>query len=342
MTEEYIILLADIHANDTALASVIEDAFTRYNGKRLRFWFMGDLFGRGPDPELAWDRLMKLKPEACVVGNHDWFITHHTEKDKCVNTYENDTDRPPRYIGVNVNHDDCWVWEQHRTAVLTMEKKIWLNGANQFQIGSAETYINHLPVVHVPRPGIFLVHGGLDHKKEEHKFAPPEPGVDPDKYWSNHWRKFAWGYVKECKDAQLTIEVMQWLHQHRPSNYGLYIAPEAVASWQPPGLIIVGHWHIRRLYQNSNFADITLDETYSLMKSTENPILISPGSVGFPYGDNLTRNACYALLKLQNGIPKTVTFHAVEFDRTAVRQRMKNKSYPPGLITRLCRPGETI
>ncbi|MCA9948983.1 MAG: metallophosphatase family protein [Anaerolineales bacterium] len=340
MIEEYIILLADIHANDTALAAVIQDAFARYNGRLLRFWFLGDLFGRGPDPELAWDRLMKLKPEASVVGNHDWFITQHTEKDKCVNTYENDTDRPPHYIGVNVNHDDCWVWEQHRATVLMMEKKLWLNGSNQFQIGSAEAYINHLPVVHVPRPGIFLVHGGLEVKK--HKLSPPNPAVEPDTYWSDHWRKFAWGYVKKRDDAQLTIKVMQWLHQYRPSNPNLFIEKAAFASWQQPGLIIVGHWHVRRLFENGDFTNINLDTEYRLMTMAEKPTLISPGSVGFPNGDNRACNACYALLKLQNGIPNTVTFHAVEFDRAAVRTRMKNKNYPHDLINRLCRPGETI
>lgn len=340
MNEEFIILLADIHANDTALASVIEDAFARYNGKRLRFWFMGDLFGRGPDPESAWGRLMKLKPEASVVGNHDWFITHHTEKDKCINTYENDADRPPHYFNSDANHDDCWVWEQHRASILTMEKKIWLNDASQFQVGSAEAYINHLPVVHIPRPGIFLVHGGLE--DEKHKLTPLDFEIDPDTYWSNYWRNFAWGYVKKREDAQLTIRAMQWLHQYPPSSCDLYIAPVAIASWQPPSLIIVGHWHIRRLYEGDKFTDINLDTEYSLTATAKEPTLISPGSVGFPYGDNQTRNACYALLKLQNHIPKSITFHAVEFDRAAVRQRMKNKNYPPNLILRLCRFGETI
>ena len=69
---ELILLLADIHANYLALRAVIADAWARYPpAHELKIWFLGDMFGRGPEPIRAWEQFEAYKPEYCVVGNHD-------------------------------------------------------------------------------------------------------------------------------------------------------------------------------------------------------------------------------------------------------------------------------
>lgn len=333
---EHVVLLADIHANEIALKAVEHDVFARYNGERLRFWFLGDLFGRGPDPEDTWDRLMHLKPEASVVGNHDWFITRRTDKDDCVNLNGHDPTLPPKYHHDSMEAYDCDVLMDHRQRIAGLSKDLWLN-ANVWLRGTGADFINQLPVVHVPRPGIYLVHGGLK------GFSPPAAIEDPEVFWASYWREFAWGYVKEPEAARATIEALRWLHGHRPTGQDLFVAEQALQQWAPPQLAIVGHWHHRRLYQDGICERaLQLDRQYPLASSAENPVLISPGSVGFSNEDDRRVNACYALLELKGGMPAAVTYHAVEFDRAAMRQRMRVQGYSRELIKRLCRPGESV
>lgn len=333
---EHIVLLADIHANDTALARVEEHAFGRYRGIRLRFWFLGDLFGRGPDPENTWERLMRLKPEASVVGNHDWFIVGRTDQDDCINLNGHDPYLPSRYFHDSMNAYDCEVLMDHRQRIAGLTKDLWLN-THIWQRGTGADFINQLPVVHVPRPGIYLVHGGLE------TFVPPIAVNDPDTFWADYWRAFAWGYVKKPEAAEATIEAARWLHKYRPKGQALYATERVLQEWTPPCLVIVGHWHYRRLYQNGIcHAAIGLDERIPLTATTSHPALVSPGSVGFSNDDDRRVDACYAVLELEDGKPAAITYHAVEFDRQSVRQRMKKHRYPRELIGRLCREGESI
>jgi hypothetical protein len=66
---------------------------------------------------------------------------------------------------------------------------------------------------------------------------------------------------------------------------------------------------------------------------------MSPGSIGFPREDN-DRNASYAVLCLEKDVARSVTFHTQNYNRRAVRQRMKTKGYPEAIIRRLRLPGE--
>lgn len=60
------LIISDIHANLTALSTVLEDA-KPYD----RVWCLGDVVGYGPDPNECVERLRDLSGFKCVKGNHD-------------------------------------------------------------------------------------------------------------------------------------------------------------------------------------------------------------------------------------------------------------------------------
>lgn len=323
MTQELVILLADVHANTHALGAVRRDVIARYNGQRFVYWFLGDLFGRGPEPIQIWTDLMRLKPEASVAGNHDWAISGR------IGNFHPFPDAPHIVAG-DINEKDWIVLMEHRHRLGRVQKEFWPNGAKASQKGEVNSYINQLPVVHSPRSGIYIVHGGWEHST----FTPPD---DPQELWA----KLIWGYVKVPQYAEATFAALQWMVSHIE-------APEftsATTTREQPGLVIVGHWHRRRLYVRSGgetpeyFESVTLNHPYPLAFDSARPILLSPGSVGFSTepGD---RNASYAVLQLENGQPCQVIFHTVAYDRSAVRQRMSALQYPVEIIRRLCLPGE--
>jgi predicted phosphodiesterase len=62
-------ILADIHANLTALEAVLEDVERRGGAEQI--WCLGDIVGYGPDPHQCLEIIQK-RCSACVAGNHDW------------------------------------------------------------------------------------------------------------------------------------------------------------------------------------------------------------------------------------------------------------------------------
>jgi diadenosine tetraphosphatase ApaH/serine/threonine PP2A family protein phosphatase len=61
-------VLADVHANLTALEAVLKD--TQDRGGVDEMWCLGDIVGYGPDPQQCID-LVRQRCSACVAGNHD-------------------------------------------------------------------------------------------------------------------------------------------------------------------------------------------------------------------------------------------------------------------------------
>lgn len=64
-----ILVISDIHANLTALESVLSDA-----GNSDAIWCLGDLVGYGPDGNECVSRIRELPNLLCVRGNHDLAI----------------------------------------------------------------------------------------------------------------------------------------------------------------------------------------------------------------------------------------------------------------------------
>jgi len=69
-----ILVISDIHANLTALQSVLADA-----GKFDEAWCLGDLVGYGPDPNESIDLVRQLPNLKCVEGNHDAATLKHID-----------------------------------------------------------------------------------------------------------------------------------------------------------------------------------------------------------------------------------------------------------------------
>jgi predicted phosphodiesterase len=61
-----ILVISDIHANLTALETVLKDA-----GQVDAVWCLGDLVGYGPDPNECVQRIRQLPNLVCLIGNHD-------------------------------------------------------------------------------------------------------------------------------------------------------------------------------------------------------------------------------------------------------------------------------
>jgi diadenosine tetraphosphatase ApaH/serine/threonine PP2A family protein phosphatase len=61
-----VLVLSDIHANITALESVLDDA-----GPIDAVWCLGDLVGYGPDPNECIQLIRTIPNSICLLGNHD-------------------------------------------------------------------------------------------------------------------------------------------------------------------------------------------------------------------------------------------------------------------------------
>jgi predicted phosphodiesterase len=61
-----ILVISDIHANYTALETVLKDA-----GQVDETWCLGDLVGYGPDPNAVVEHVRELPQLTCLLGNHD-------------------------------------------------------------------------------------------------------------------------------------------------------------------------------------------------------------------------------------------------------------------------------
>jgi diadenosine tetraphosphatase ApaH/serine/threonine PP2A family protein phosphatase len=61
-----ILIISDIHANQSALEAVLSDA-----GRVEAVWCLGDLVGYGPDPNECIQRIKQLPRLVCLLGNHD-------------------------------------------------------------------------------------------------------------------------------------------------------------------------------------------------------------------------------------------------------------------------------
>jgi predicted phosphodiesterase len=64
-----VLVISDIHANYTALETVLKEA-----GEADETWCLGDLVGYGPDPNAVVEQVRELKHLTCIMGNHDMAI----------------------------------------------------------------------------------------------------------------------------------------------------------------------------------------------------------------------------------------------------------------------------
>ncbi len=317
---ERVLVLADVHADELALRAAWNDAHSRYAATPFsELWFLGDIFGRGPRPWQAWNRLMRsYRPSWVVAGNHDWGIIGKIE-----------TVETERGADGGFNRTDWEIIRLHQRELMRFGE---LGRDNDTRSVAPE--IEKWPLVCAPRPGIYLIHGGAVRDLDVNMLRQP---LSDDILWS-----YVWGYVKEAQHARYTLALLSWLAT------GPAVAPELRvqgADLALPRLALVGHEHRRSLYREGAYAHqweaaVYLDEPYELALSPSEPALLSPGSVGFSREKSGERKASYAVLTLEPDGGGSVTFHAACYDRASVRKEMTEKRYPPTIIAHLRAPGE--
>ncbi len=64
-----VLVISDLHANYTALETVLKDA-----GQVDETWCLGDLVGYGPDPNAVVEQVREMTHLTCIMGNHDMAI----------------------------------------------------------------------------------------------------------------------------------------------------------------------------------------------------------------------------------------------------------------------------
>ncbi len=69
-----ILVISDIHANLTALETILQEA-----GNFDAAWCLGDLVGYGPDPNECIELIQTLPNLACIVGNHDCAVINQLD-----------------------------------------------------------------------------------------------------------------------------------------------------------------------------------------------------------------------------------------------------------------------
>lgn len=313
-SDQLILLLGDIHANEAALAAVLNDARRRYPGHRLPIWFLGDLFGRGPRPAGAWRRLMNEEPEAMIIGNHEGGL---------IGLYENV--RVGDSFGGLYNRADWEVLLRHREELHALGLLTCADG--RVVGGEVVEAIARWPVICAPRPSIYMVHGGL-----ERAFDPPAP----DRF-ADLRHRLVWEYVRTTAHAEHTLAAVSWVAANPPDDPSVILWPDGPAE---PELVLVGHWHTRLFYDRAGGElenPVRLDDPYGLEGRT---VLLSPGSVGFPR-QNGELDASYCVLYIRNNRPFQAVFHKCAYDRGAVRDEMVRQGYPPETVKRLRLKGET-
>lgn len=314
----YIVLLADIHANELALVEVMRHARERYDRYGpLRIWFLGDLFGRGPAPLGVWRRLMSYRPEMLLAGNHDWGLLDRLTSVRLAAGSHGE-----------FNRDDFDVILRHRQQLVDLGM-IELDGDGRPAAGPIYEAVSHWPVVAQPIPGVYLLHGG--------QVRPLDPADDVRQVLIGMLTD---GYVRTQNIAACTIEMVRQIAPRLPALSDLFSGVATTA----PRLVLVGHYHRRTLYTNAGDVKhwqypVTLDHEYPLRVASDGSALISPGSVGFPREDR-DRHASYAVLCLEGQQPVSITFHAVPFDRNAVRAAMRQEGYPTRVVNYLSLDGD--
>ncbi|MEI8305529.1 MAG: metallophosphoesterase [Chloroflexales bacterium] len=317
---ELVILLADIHANDAALGEVIRDARRRYgHSGALRLWFLGDLFGRGPEPARVWRMLMTYNPEVMLLGNHEYGLFGWHQNIPVAGGYDG-----------GFNREDWTILAYHRRyledlGLLQLGSSGWPTGGDILDV------LGRAPIVATPRPGIYLVHGGADRRLAQAlELGNVRELVE----------RLVWGYVREPHHVIDTLETLRWLHEQPPAHEGWQ-----VTSVEPPAIIVVGHTHRRTLARLSETGEvlwersIKLDIPYQIRFSTDQPVLLSPGSVGFAREER-DRDASYAALEILGSETCRVTFHTVPYDRIGVCAEMRARAYPEQIVRLLALPGK--
>lgn len=113
------VLISDIHANYRAL-QVVDNLVKRWRAQgdeEYRYWFLGDILGRGPDPIecLKWMRFQANLDARWLPGNHDEAVLRLADgaQEDRAQEHERRVWRKHLEILQELEHRDYWEWFQH-------------------------------------------------------------------------------------------------------------------------------------------------------------------------------------------------------------------------------------
>jgi len=280
------LIISDVHANFEALSAVLNHAYDLFDYDEV--WFLGDMFGYGPQPYQVWRMLCgdPATPTLCLAGNHDWGVLERIKNSGFMET------DPGNGNMVHVGH-----YRKEAYAVI-QEHKISLNAYGSQVISSVKKF----PVMAMPRQGVFLTHGvfseNLFDSLKHYCYAPPAPSEMvagfQNAYTKYHRRVFCF---KSHDSEKITS----------------------------PKFFACGHSHKQFImrWNSSTWEKLPLGkEFYTLGDLESSPILINPGSVGFPRDANPCPG--YALVDWEQGL---LYFRRVPYDVSKVRQDMSFRPY---------------
>jgi len=263
-------ILADIHGNAAALRAVLQDAKKR---RVDAFWVLGDVFGYGPSATACLNLLEDQKVQIWLMGNHDWVVF--------------------QLLG-GANVDDASLCAMMPGLD---ERKVAFWHARQLEASLPPARWENLKrapfwVEVEGQPGIYLAHGAV---LEWDPYSP-----------RNVQGKNSYIGIGDSCGGDVTLDRLSALYQEGK-----------VAS--PARLVIVGHGHIPLWMEASRSASPrTFQYLYYrqcplkpilLNKEKEQPVIISPGSVGQPRDRD--PRAAYAILDWER---RKVWFRRVAYD----------------------------
>ena len=319
----FIALISDIHANLQALDAVVQDArqlahqasCLDHSSPTLRFWCLGDIFGRGPSPEDVWDRVAQdLQPDCWVVGNHDQELV------RLINDPSLGEDKAKR---------EQWEKDFGSLSDATTIIRHWKHFQMIGRVNEIQQQIVNLPVMVSPLPGVYLAHGSFGLNKRPLAERPRECVEE---------------YIKQYREVTTTWEVLSEFVK-RPQLFRNFQNMHQI-QWKKPSIMIVGHWHIRSFYKFENNrwqpSPIINDDVINLWLDLPNtpaqPVLINPGSVGSPRlpKDAMLKDFCasYAIIDWNERNPR-IMFRRVPYDRNKTLRLLRESQYPPKISEKL-------
>jgi len=173
---------------------------------------------------------------------------------------------------------------------------------------TVQATIRAMPVMLSPFEGVYLAHGSFG----VHQTTPWECITE---------------YLFRCVQIEKTWHTLRAFVTAPTPQDGLLALTER---WTPPMLMLVGHTHQRNLvWLNPRCRQETIEigRWYELARDAEQPVLVNPGSVGFPRELNADYCASYALLDWDACRPR-IAFQRVPYDRSATRRWMDERVFP--------------
>jgi predicted phosphodiesterase len=285
------LLFSDVHANIAALESVLQHAFSNDKYRPDECWFLGDLMGYGPSPEQVF-RTMKslpIPPGGWLAGNHDWGVTGRLQSMDLIQFMPNNGDVSEDEMRISHFRRPAWdVIQAHRNLLEDRRPDIL-------------DHLRSLPIMSSPRAGVYLAHGDFAVDGEvsvgrQMRF----PTLSPDNFSGNFRDAYLTSpenvFVSE-KNKKSSVKILAFGHTHKP---GMWRWDSSKKQWEPLSLL---HIHA--------FGNLS-----------RQPIILSPGSVGFPRDTH--RCPTYVLIDWDHEI---IFFRHVHYDASYTLNLMEKEPY---------------